>query len=155
MIVVDSHPHVYSADEQRYHPIEKPLRPPEDTGTSAHLRHEMEAAGVGGAEADAEGGVAGAGDPGGGEPPAAGLGGVEELLVSFLEEAFPERGAAAEEAWASEEQLELLRQHYPGVRVVLFEQNPERLRAPKNSALEDGVLGWRWGAFRFEDGSIA
>ena len=46
MIIVDSHPHIYSADEQRYPPIEKPLRPPEGTGTPEHLRREMEANGV-------------------------------------------------------------------------------------------------------------
>lgn len=44
--VIDCHAHIYGEDETKYPPIEKPYRPPAGTGTVAHLRREMAAAGV-------------------------------------------------------------------------------------------------------------
>lgn len=44
--IIDCHAHIYSEDEQKYPPIEKPYRPPAGTGTVAHLRRVMNAAGV-------------------------------------------------------------------------------------------------------------
>lgn len=38
MLIVDTHAHIYSEDEKKYPPIEKPYRPPAGTGTVAHLR---------------------------------------------------------------------------------------------------------------------
>ena len=43
MVIVDTHPHIYSEDEGRYPPIDKPYRPPAGTGTVGHLRREMQA----------------------------------------------------------------------------------------------------------------
>jgi predicted TIM-barrel fold metal-dependent hydrolase len=39
-ILIDCHPHIYSADEKTYPPIENPYRPPAGKGTVDHLRHE-------------------------------------------------------------------------------------------------------------------
>jgi predicted TIM-barrel fold metal-dependent hydrolase len=39
-LIIDCHPHIYSADEKTYPPIEKPYRPPAGKGTLDHLRHE-------------------------------------------------------------------------------------------------------------------
>ena len=49
MLVIDTHAHLFSPDEQRYPPRPNPSRPPEGTGTIEHLRREMAAAGVTGA----------------------------------------------------------------------------------------------------------
>jgi predicted TIM-barrel fold metal-dependent hydrolase len=38
--IIDCHPHIYSADEKTYPPIEKPYRPPDGKGTVDDLRHE-------------------------------------------------------------------------------------------------------------------
>ena len=46
MLIIDCHAHIYSDDEKQYPPIEKPFRPPQGTGTVAHLRREMKANGV-------------------------------------------------------------------------------------------------------------
>jgi L-fuconolactonase len=46
-LVVDCHAHVYSEDESRYPTIANPYRPPAGKGTSAHLRAQLAAAGVG------------------------------------------------------------------------------------------------------------
>ncbi len=46
MLIIDAHPHIYSADEKRYPVIEKPMRPPPGTGTVDRLRQEMKSAGV-------------------------------------------------------------------------------------------------------------
>ncbi|MDP6503922.1 MAG: amidohydrolase family protein [Planctomycetota bacterium] len=43
MIIVDTHPHLYSEDDKKYPPIENPYRPPEGTGTLEHLCREMAA----------------------------------------------------------------------------------------------------------------
>ncbi len=45
-VIIDCHAHLYHEDEKAYPPIEKPYRPPAGTGTVAHLRREMKAAGV-------------------------------------------------------------------------------------------------------------
>jgi predicted TIM-barrel fold metal-dependent hydrolase len=45
-VIVDTHAHIYSADETTYPAIEKPYRPPEGTGTPERLRREAAAAGV-------------------------------------------------------------------------------------------------------------
>ena len=45
-LVIDCHAHIYGEDERRYPTIEKPYRPPPGKGTVAHLRQEMQAAGV-------------------------------------------------------------------------------------------------------------
>jgi predicted TIM-barrel fold metal-dependent hydrolase len=45
-VIVDTHAHIYAADEGRYPMIGEPLRPPGGAGTPDHLRREMEAAGV-------------------------------------------------------------------------------------------------------------
>ena len=45
-MIIDSHAHIYSADEAAYPPIEEPLRPPDGAGSLEHLRREMAAAGV-------------------------------------------------------------------------------------------------------------
>lgn len=47
MIIVDTHAHLYHANEIRYPMIANPSRPPEKTGTIEHLRKNMEEAGVG------------------------------------------------------------------------------------------------------------
>lgn len=46
MLIIDCHAHIYGEDEKKYPTIEKPYRPPEGKGTVAHLRREMNAAGV-------------------------------------------------------------------------------------------------------------
>ena len=46
MFIIDAHPHIYSEDEDTYPTTEDPLRPPEGTGTVAHLEREMRANGV-------------------------------------------------------------------------------------------------------------
>jgi predicted TIM-barrel fold metal-dependent hydrolase len=45
-LLVDCHAHIYSDDATAYPTIEKPNRPPAGKGTLAHLRQEMNAAGV-------------------------------------------------------------------------------------------------------------
>ena len=45
-LIIDCHAHIYGEDEQKYPTIENPYRPPEGTGTVAHLKREMDAAGV-------------------------------------------------------------------------------------------------------------
>jgi predicted TIM-barrel fold metal-dependent hydrolase len=45
-LIIDCHAHLYSEDESRYPPIPNPYRPPLGEGTIAHLRREMNAAGV-------------------------------------------------------------------------------------------------------------
>ena len=45
-LVIDCHAHLYSEDESKYPPILHPYRPPIGDGTVAHLRREMQAAGV-------------------------------------------------------------------------------------------------------------
>ncbi len=45
-LIIDCHAHLYSEDESRYPPIPNPYRPPFGEGTVAHLRREMNAAGV-------------------------------------------------------------------------------------------------------------
>ena len=45
-MIVDTHAHVYSADEAAYPPIEKAYRPPAGTGGPERLRQEAQAAGV-------------------------------------------------------------------------------------------------------------
>ena len=44
--IVDTHAHIYHADERRYPKIAEPLRPPEGSGDIEHLQREMAAAGV-------------------------------------------------------------------------------------------------------------
>lgn len=44
--IVDCHAHIYGEDEAKYPPIEKPYRPPAGKGTVAHLRQEIQRAGV-------------------------------------------------------------------------------------------------------------
>lgn len=46
MLIIDTHPHIYSEDEAKYPTIENPLRPPTSTGTVEHLKREMQANGV-------------------------------------------------------------------------------------------------------------
>jgi len=46
MHIVDTHAHLYAADEDRYPMIAKPYRPPEGTGTIEHLRRMTQDAGV-------------------------------------------------------------------------------------------------------------
>src|SRR5919199_154931 len=45
-MIVDTHAHIYSADEAAYPPIEQPYRPPDGTGTPERLRDVSRAAGV-------------------------------------------------------------------------------------------------------------
>lgn len=45
-LVVDTHAHIYSPDERRYPPIEKPLRPPAGKGSLEELRRVTRANGV-------------------------------------------------------------------------------------------------------------
>jgi L-fuconolactonase len=45
-MIIDTHAHIYSPDEQTYPPRVDPLRPPPGTGSPEHLRREMQAAGV-------------------------------------------------------------------------------------------------------------
>ena len=49
MLVIDTHAHLFSPDEEKYPPRENPARPPAGKGTIEHLRREMKANGVGGA----------------------------------------------------------------------------------------------------------
>ena len=46
MLVIDTHAHLFSPDEERYPPRANPSRPPDGTGTIEHLRREMATAGV-------------------------------------------------------------------------------------------------------------
>ena len=46
MNLIDTHAHMYHADEAQYPMVDEPLRPPEGTGTVLHLRREMLATGV-------------------------------------------------------------------------------------------------------------
>lgn len=45
-VIVDTHAHIYDADETRYPMAAKPLRPPPGTGDIAHLRRERAAHGL-------------------------------------------------------------------------------------------------------------
>jgi predicted TIM-barrel fold metal-dependent hydrolase len=45
-IVVDTHAHIYDADEARYPMIDEPYRPPAGTGDAAHLERERERHGI-------------------------------------------------------------------------------------------------------------
>jgi L-fuconolactonase len=45
-VIIDSHAHIYSADEAANPPVDEPLRPPDGTGSPEHLRREMDASGV-------------------------------------------------------------------------------------------------------------
>jgi len=46
VILVDTHAHIYSEDDQKYPRIEKPLRPPAGKGTLEHLREEVQNNGI-------------------------------------------------------------------------------------------------------------
>ena len=46
MLIIDTHAHIYSPDEKRYPPIDKPLRPPGGKGSLEQLRRESQANGV-------------------------------------------------------------------------------------------------------------
>lgn len=46
MLIIDTHAHIYSPDETKYPPIDKPLRPPGGKGSVVDLRKESAAAGV-------------------------------------------------------------------------------------------------------------
>lgn len=46
MLIIDTHAHIYSPEENRYPPIDKPLRPPAGKGSLEHLRRESQAHGV-------------------------------------------------------------------------------------------------------------
>jgi predicted TIM-barrel fold metal-dependent hydrolase len=46
MLTVDTHAHIYSPDERRYPPIDKPLRPPGGKGSLEDLKKESQANGV-------------------------------------------------------------------------------------------------------------
>ena len=46
MLIIDTHAHLFSADERRYPPRPNPSRPPAGCGTIDHLRREMRSAGV-------------------------------------------------------------------------------------------------------------
>lgn len=45
-MIIDTHAHIYSPDEKKYPPIEKPNRPPAGKGSLEHLREVTEANGV-------------------------------------------------------------------------------------------------------------
>ena len=45
-MIIDTHAHIYSSDEQNYPPISDPYMPPTGTGDTSHLRDEMAKAGV-------------------------------------------------------------------------------------------------------------
>jgi L-fuconolactonase len=45
-LIIDCHAHLYSEDESTYPPIPNPYRPPLGEGTVAHLRRELNSAGV-------------------------------------------------------------------------------------------------------------
>ncbi len=49
MLVIDTHAHLFSPDEEKYPPRENPSRPPAGKGTIEHLQSEMKANGVDGA----------------------------------------------------------------------------------------------------------
>ena len=49
MLVIDTHAHLFSPDEEKYPPRENPSRPPVGKGTIEHLQREMKANGVDGA----------------------------------------------------------------------------------------------------------
>jgi predicted TIM-barrel fold metal-dependent hydrolase len=46
MLILDTHAHIYSPDEKRYPPIDKPLRPPGGKGSLEDLRRESQENGV-------------------------------------------------------------------------------------------------------------
>lgn len=46
MLIIDTHAHIYSPDEEKYPPIAKPYRPPGGKGSTEDLREEIRAAGV-------------------------------------------------------------------------------------------------------------
>jgi L-fuconolactonase len=46
MLIIDTHAHIYSPDEKRYPPIDKPLRPPGRKGSLEDLRRESQSTGV-------------------------------------------------------------------------------------------------------------
>jgi predicted TIM-barrel fold metal-dependent hydrolase len=46
MLIIDTHAHIYSPDEKKYPPTEKPYRPPAGRGSLEHLRLETKAHGV-------------------------------------------------------------------------------------------------------------
>ena len=46
MLVIDTHAHLFSPDEERYPPRPNPSRPPAGTGTLEHVQREMKANGV-------------------------------------------------------------------------------------------------------------
>jgi len=46
MLIIDTHAHIYSPDEKKYPPIEKPLRPPAGKGSLEHLSAESSGCGV-------------------------------------------------------------------------------------------------------------
>jgi len=46
VLILDTHAHIYSPDEKRYPPIDKPFRPPAGKGSLEHLRRESQANGV-------------------------------------------------------------------------------------------------------------
>jgi predicted TIM-barrel fold metal-dependent hydrolase len=46
MLIIDTHAHIYSPDEKRYPPIDKPLRPPGGRGSLEDLQRESRANGV-------------------------------------------------------------------------------------------------------------
>ena len=48
LVIVDCHAHIYGTpeEEKRYPTVAKPLRPPQGTGTVAHLRKNMKQNGV-------------------------------------------------------------------------------------------------------------
>ncbi len=46
MLILDTHAHIYSPDEDRYPPIDEPLRPPGGKGSLEDLRKESQANGV-------------------------------------------------------------------------------------------------------------
>jgi L-fuconolactonase len=46
MLVIDTHAHLFSPDEQKYPPKPNPSRPPAGVGTIEHVRREMKANGV-------------------------------------------------------------------------------------------------------------
>ena len=41
MLIIDTHAHIYSPDEKRYPPIDKPLRPPGGKGSLEDLQREV------------------------------------------------------------------------------------------------------------------
>lgn len=49
MLIIDTHAHIYSPDEKKYPPIEKPLRPPRRKASVEDLRRQTQSTGVRGA----------------------------------------------------------------------------------------------------------